>query len=520
MNPLCSSFSMHVQDLWRRTLRRPNPEILDRVIEAANDSFAKSTQWDDGQKEILKKAAGRLAKQAETNLGKNYLSRAVPEEKLNKYVAALVEEMQQMVVSVGPRAPGSTAPDGTPWIGKTRELTGAKKALFELLLGETQPLLKNLMATESSVLKAVFLQKDIALLKEGKELIQDLLKEVGSKIIPERDIEKAEKKPREDVGLENLDTPQGQRMSADDQAELLIGNFLSYYAFLGPITGNSLDVPVKIDGEWQSCKYTVETMDLTPKWLGSPIRAFLLKPDNENQKAPPLLIYKGTTYPTDDGFLMSLMTDINPAAGVGSYAFATGRKKIKKRLEEVCTNNRKVRTYGASLGGKLAVLTGIHCPDKVEKVYAYGTPGLSRSEKRKWKKASETNNTMPEMHMYEQENDKVSFLDKRPKMGNHHYKIFGNEEPSSSVWAHATMMGAQSNAIVVKLKPEQEKSRLRSFLTVLHTFLSIPFFVGLTVIWIIGRVVALLKIACVAALHLCKKRENEGQRDNGGVAEV
>ncbi len=75
--------------------------------------------------------------------------------------------------------------------------------------------------------------------------------------------------------------------------------------------------------------------------------AFGLIPNERS--SPPLLLFKGTTYPTDDGCMLGLLTDLNPFASVGKYAFKIGKNKISKWLENH-TSQSRARIYGKSLG--------------------------------------------------------------------------------------------------------------------------------------------------------------------------
>jgi hypothetical protein len=184
-------------------------------------------------------------------------------------------------------------------------------------------LLKN-----KALLKAVVWKKNPELLKEGRDLLSSIFEGM----------------------MDNVDNLSKKESF---HQEMIIGDLLSLYPFLGPKSGEEIHVPVRVNGSWQLVPYESEVIELTPKWMGSPLVAVGLIPKNRDEGHPPLLLFKGTTYPTDDGFSLSLITDLTPLTSVGASAFHLARDKLAAWLETHASQQKAV-IYGKSLGGAQA----------------------------------------------------------------------------------------------------------------------------------------------------------------------
>ncbi|MDP1880024.1 MAG: hypothetical protein Q8K60_03685, partial [Parachlamydiaceae bacterium] len=142
--------------------------------------------------------------------------------------------------------------------------------------------------------------------------------------------------------------------------KIIIGELLSLYPYLKPENGNTIKVPILINWKWTFIEYTVEEISFIPKKLpvnfipvlGSPIVAYGLTPIDLKDTAPPLLLFKGTTFPTDKGFSLSLIADFFPLTSVGAFAFWLGKEEIKSWLSNATTFKRAL-VFGKSLGGSL-----------------------------------------------------------------------------------------------------------------------------------------------------------------------
>lgn len=149
--------------------------------------------------------------------------------------------------------------------------------------------------------------------------------------------------------------------------EFLVGHILSYLPFFDVQDGEVFKVPLSINGKWKLICYEAHRLILTPRALGSPVSAIGLTAQN----ATHLLLFKGTSYPSDEGFMLGLLTDLNPGASVGTYLFYLGKEKIKSWL-----GSNNVKVYGLSLGGTMALHTAVAFPSNIEAVYAFNPSAL------------------------------------------------------------------------------------------------------------------------------------------------
>lgn len=245
--------------------------------------------------------------------------------------------------------------------------------------------------------------------------------------------------------------------------EALVGQFLSYFTFFGPYDGEEISLPIEIDGTWHLIDYTVEKIPLSPSWMGSQSFAFGLKP---KQEAPPLLLFKGTSYPTDEGFGLQLLTDFNPLASVGSYLFWLGRSNIEKWLKK---GSSKSRVFGLSLGGALTQHAALHFPDRIESAFAYNTPALLPWEVKKSKEHRG-------VHIFCNENDLSSDSGFSYGKGWNVYKVFV-ENPPSFLLAHVQCYLGRKEFKLIQIQPK--KTFWAFIIASLHLILPIPlFFLG------------------------------------------
>lgn len=267
---------------------------------------------------------------------------------------------------------------------------------------------------------------------------------------------------------------------------MIIGELLSLYPFLNPEQDETLPIPMLIEGKWELVNYSVDRVELTSEWMGSPLVAFGLIPSEDVPSAPPLLLFKGSTYPADDGFGLSLMTDLNPFTAVGNYGFRLGKEKIAKWLEKY-TSQANAIIYGKSLGGALAWQTALEFPEFTEKVLTYGAPGLSSSDLKRCHQLDEENQ-LPPIHLFCQENDPVPSVDHMAGRGLHYYRVLGKHR-RSGVAAHADMYSTHEASTVIRINPHREaKQWQRRGLTILRQIASFTIFP----IMILGYGIAML----------------------------
>ncbi len=315
--------------------------------------------------------------------------------------------------------------------------TATQKLVLGLLRGESLNMQE--IKNKKALFKAVVWKKDEAILDQAKQLIRQVFSEMFT-----------------EINSKTLSSEESFHM------EIVVGELLALVPFLRPIDGDALQVPMQIDGKWQLINYEVERIELTPKAFGSPLVAYGLKPQINDKKAPPLLLFKGTTYPSDEGFGLSLLTDLNPFASVGSYAFKIGKNKIKAFLDaQVEKTGQKSIIYGKSLGGALAWKTALDFSYHVSKVMAYGSPGFSEKALAKLKQLDKLpEEYKPAFNFFCQKNDPVPFFGKEAPAGVKYYEILGRKS-RKGVMAHADMFSTHKDSVVIKLQPSQMAQRWR-----------------------------------------------------------
>lgn len=313
----------------------------------------------------------------------------------------------------------------SPWNPKLIPKTERQKLAFNIMRGKTPPLRE--LLNDVSLLKAILWKPNPELMVEARALVQEMLVDLYRQMSTE---------PSTDA--QNF------------HAEVILGDLLCLLPFLGPMHGEKIWVPVKIENEWKLVDYAVERIELTPKWMGSPIVAYGLHA--LGPLASPLLIFKGTTYPTDEGAGLSILTDINPFGSVGAYAFSIGKENIQKWLEKN-TADKKALIYGKSLGGAQAWRTALNFPEKVERVMAYGAPGFSPWERRQLHEASKQHPEM-ELNFMGQTNDPVPYSDLASDQGVNYYEVVGEKIQSNLIAAHADIYSTQTKSFIMRLEPE------------------------------------------------------------------
>jgi hypothetical protein len=152
--------------------------------------------------------------------------------------------------------------------------------------------------------------------------------------------------------------------------EMLIGQVIAMVAFMSVCKeGDTLEIPTKIEGQWQLVRYKTHLVPLNPPELGDVIEAVYwtaLDPD-----APPLLVFKASRG------TLSWFNDFTPCMGVGGCLWETGKSELETIFGEMRQHrpHQRVQVYGLSLGSALAYRTAQHFPDQVT-LHAYGPPGV------------------------------------------------------------------------------------------------------------------------------------------------
>lgn len=261
--------------------------------------------------------------------------------------------------------------------------------------------------------------------------------------------------------------------------ELFIGHVLSYLPFFGVEEGELFEIPIHYKNKWHLAKYKAHKIYLTPHALGSRIVSIGLSTD----EAPDLLLFKGTSYPSDEGFALSVLTDINPGYSVGGLAFRFGKKNIAKWLQ-----SRQVKVFGLSLGGALALHTAKEFPDHIDSVFAFNPPALLPWELKQ-------SQAQPQVHVVYHENDIIPLTGFKWGNGWNLYRIYLNKK-MNFMRSHFKCFVARKNHIILRSNPlRDEQKRERKFLASLHFVLSFFLF----------PIAGLIHFCCSNILQLFKR---------------
>ena len=198
-------------------------------------------------------------------------------------------------------------------------LTSTQQWIWKLIRGEQ---IKCGDLKGQGLIKAIMLKQNLELLSQVRELWQIIFDDLGQTLI-------------DNNGLDNF------------YFETIIGDLLCHLPLFQPV--GEIRIPCLFNDHWSMFTYDIERLELTPNWIGSPITAYGLVCSHGN--VDPILIFKPTTYPSDDGFGLSLLTDINPFESAGYYVHRIGFKVIQQWLF-----GRHARVLGKSLGGIQACL--------------------------------------------------------------------------------------------------------------------------------------------------------------------
>lgn len=312
------------------------------------------------------------------------------------------------------------------WEPEVAPKTDRQYLIFNMLRGKFPSF--DEIKQDQKLISSILLKPDPELLDEARQLVQELLADMYRQLSAQL------------------------AMSDEFHLEMVMGDLLALYPFLGPRDGEMIRLPAKVGGEWRLEDYITDRIELTHKMLGSPLVAYGLSPSNDH--ASPLLLFKGTTYPTDEGALLSFMTDINPFGSVGGGGFWFGQDRIKNWIDK---QNSKIIVYGKSLGGALSWRAGINFPDKIEKVMAYGAPGFSPLELNQFYQVKEK---YPELqfNFFCQRNDLVPFSDLPAKTGVNYFEVLSAECQNNPLAAHADMYSTHECSMILKLQPEYIQS--------------------------------------------------------------
>jgi hypothetical protein len=336
-----------------------------------------------------------------------------------------------------------------PWDPHVAPTGGIQPLIMKILEGNFQA--ERDLIKIKGLVSAIMWKKNLEPLKEMRALIGKCLEDMHQ-------------------GIEARGVP--LTPSEQFHFEVIIGDFLSVYPFLRPEAEEKISVPFFLGGKSHLAAYKAEPLRLTPKWMGSPLMGFGLNPVEGEKNAPPLLLFKGTTFATDQGHNLSLLTDINPGGSVGSLGFKHGKKVLQNWFDK---QNRKALVIGKSLGGSQAWRAALHFPDQVGRVMSYAPPGFYPGNLKQLGPLKKEGR-LPEINIFIQKTDIVSYVDLAAKEGVNYYLILG-EKNRKGMRAHASIFSSNKHAVILKL-PHFSKMRghKRRAMTVLRVAISILFF--------------------------------------------
>ena len=242
-------------------------------------------------------------------------------------------------------------------------------------------------------------------------------------------------------------------------AEMLIGNILSFLTLCEPEKGVALFVPQKIDGTWQYPAYTTRKIPLVQE-CEAPYPAHILEAQDISSGAPPLLLFMATPPPTVEGAVYAYWTDCAPFRCVGEHIYNECAKEILSETigAAVAKHGQKMKLYGLSLGGSLALITASSHPNEVSEVHAYNGTGVSQETVDRYQKATETSSVVPDARNYWNDNDIIPMLG----WGWHpDWKVIRlvGKSPQNPFYAHLRMFSAYKEVVALNVDVSQENMR-------------------------------------------------------------
>lgn len=336
-----------------------------------------------------------------------------------------------------------------------------------------------------SIAKAIFFSRNDHFLKEGRQYFHNLYEHIW------------------DLAVAEQANSFGNGKQLHIQAA--IGQLLALYAHFCPQDQELVSLPQLVvddlgQKEWVFVEYKIERLELTDQKLGSPICAFgfvpqQIKGGNSSliDRVQPLLLFKGTTYPTDDGFWVSLMADTKPRSSVGTLIFCDkGRSVVldwlKKNTKDKTGKERvvKPKLIGMSLGGALEkkFASDEECRLYFSDGLLYGPPGVSKKEK---KQIETSGASYPYSPQFCNDGDLVPLLEDTPiHEAFPYYKVLGNAAINYSPTIHAKCLLIQPNSTILRIDSKYEANRfLRKVNTIFKRTIVYPVYAALYIPWTI-----------------------------------
>ncbi|MCI5052734.1 MAG: esterase family protein [Simkaniaceae bacterium] len=303
-----------------------------------------------------------------------------------------------------------------------------------------------------SAISAILIKKSQSMLNEAVHVFQEMFDNLYNAITPEN----------------------------SDLSNMLLGNLLSLLPFFEPKVDTIFQIPQRIDGNWQKVPYKVSPISLTPKYLGSPLKAYGFT--TEVKEAKPLLVCIGTTQPTTTGSQLTYWTDFVPGMTVGESLYTS---YSKNKLDSWLRHNSGAKMFGQSLGGITAIMSASDNPQHVSEVHAYGSPSPLHSVRAHFTDNTRRFGVTPDVNVYCQDNDAVKHMG----TGWHKdWKVWNVVTPNRHNFfsSHAKAFTGQSDVLVMEMiRNSGGEKRRRWLVNFFHQLVSIPMVIVQTLALII-----------------------------------
>lgn len=266
----------------------------------------------------------------------------------------------------------------------------------------------------------------------------------------------------------------------------LVNHVIALYAFLSPQDGKIVQILQKIEGRWKLVSYKIEKIRLTESRCISSASAWGFVPQEE-EKAFPLLLFRGTSYPSDEGAYIDYKADFTPGLSIGELIYREGKENIRAFIERF--PEKIIQLHGQSLGGALALLTGEDFPKRTQ-LHAVAAPGQLP-----WTvKAIREEGTMT-YHEHDMAVPIVGFFPESLKLQKALTFDLPGEAARTVFHGHLLPAVGCGPSILMHVDTKQENARpIRKVSTVFHQIFSVPIFALLSAFeWGVLRLIALIQ---------------------------
>lgn len=419
-------------------------ELTYPIYQAMGEALIAEKKLDQEQQQIVTKRIKEIVAEAAVNLGMSGIM-GQSEIKISD-LQKLRNEVKRIVLCVSNKKPLFQSLKGK------EELTPIEKVFRTLLSDEID--LTGVVNRE--MVSAIFWERDPKMLKEARNCVQKI--------------------------LDGFDTSDGREPTLAESSA--IENLLTFYPLFDPQEGEILVIPEWTGNSWKRVPFAVEPIQLTHSSLASPMFAYGLVPKEEGISAK--LLFKQTTYPADRGAFLSILSDVNPGASIGEYAFHMGFSALEGWFERHSSPDCKADVFGQSLGGSLALLASAHFGEKIRKAHAFSPPAP-------WPWSISQFDVIPK----ERRPDVRIFCqweDRLPKLGwgwhpdwkVHH--VFASKDHGAFL-SHAKAFTAEKGVLILDAKSEVHSATLsRKAIAITQFFCSFILFERLSIAFMMHRI--------------------------------